>query len=68
MTDQPRPRGRPPKGRRRQQISLYLYQEDLAAIDAQRGEQDRNAWIRAAIAEKLARRPTPADAGTAEGA
>lgn len=59
--DNPRPRGRPIKTTRpRRQISLYLLPEELTAIDRARGDQDRNAWIRETITERLTRRvPTP---------
>jgi hypothetical protein len=48
MTDTPRKRGRPPKvaPRRTAEIHLYLTPDELAAIDAARGAEDRTVWIR----------------------
>lgn len=50
-----RGRGRPPKTteRRTVDVHLYLTPEELAAIDAARGKQDRAPWIRDAIAARL---------------
>ena len=64
MTDQTtggRGRGRPPKAteRRTADIHLYLTPAERAAIDAVRGTQDRTAWIRDAIIERLTARATP---------
>jgi hypothetical protein len=59
MTEQPtggRGRGRPPKPQTRTaEVHLRLTPAELAAIDRARGDQDRNAWIRDIIKERLER-------------
>jgi metal-responsive CopG/Arc/MetJ family transcriptional regulator len=51
-------RGRPKKPHTRKALSLYLRDDERAAIDAVRGTQDRSTWIRQAIQEKLDREHT----------
>jgi hypothetical protein len=62
MTE-PRKRGRPPKAapRRTVKVQLYLTLDELAAIDAARGTEERNSWLRrAALQAASVKRDPPA--------